>query len=100
MKFFAIAALFAAAAVAQPLEVLEDRSGSGSVCNPGLFSNPQCCATQVLGLIGLDCKVPSQSVYDGTDFRNVCAKTGSQPLCCVAPLAGQALLCQPPVGGA
>ncbi|KAH0497304.1 hypothetical protein TgHK011_004619 [Trichoderma gracile] len=96
MKFFAIAALFAAAAVAQPIE---DRSNA-AVCPGGLFSNPQCCATQVLGLIGLDCKVPSQQVYDGTDFRNACAKTGAQPLCCVAPVAGQALLCQPPVGGA
>ncbi|KAL6871375.1 hydrophobin [Trichoderma novae-zelandiae] len=95
MKFFAIAALFAAAAVAQPLE---DRTSSGSVCPPGLFSNPQCCATQVLGIIGLDCKVPSTQVYDGADFRNACAKTGAQPLCCVAPLAGQALLCQPAVG--
>ncbi|KAL6882389.1 hydrophobin [Trichoderma longibrachiatum] len=94
MKFFAIAALFAAAAVAQPLE---DRSG-GTACPPGLFSNPQCCATQLLGIIGLDCKVPSQSVYDGADLRNACAKTGAQPLCCVAPLAGQALLCQPPAG--
>ncbi|TFB03628.1 Hydrophobin-1 [Trichoderma ghanense] len=95
MKFFAIAALFAAAALAQPLE---DRSGGSGACPTGLFSNPQCCATQLLGIIGLDCKVPSQQVYDATDLRNVCSKTGAQPLCCVAPIAGQALLCQPPVG--
>lgn len=54
MKFFTIAALFAATAIAGPLEV---RTGSGSICPTGLYSNPQCCSAQVLGIIGLDCQV-------------------------------------------
>ncbi|KAK1252467.1 hypothetical protein MKX08_003654 [Trichoderma sp. CBMAI-0020] len=95
MKFFAAIALFATAAIAGPVEV---RTGGGNICPDGLFSNPQCCATQVLGLIGLDCQVPGQTPRDGVDFRNICAKSGDQPLCCVAPIAGQSLLCQVPVG--
>lgn len=42
MKFIAIAAIFAT-------------SGLASVCPTGLFSNALCCATSVLGVIGLDC---------------------------------------------
>ncbi|KAM0254924.1 hypothetical protein ACHAQJ_006297 [Trichoderma viride] len=95
MKFFAIAALFAAAAVAQPLEA---RTGSGSICPPGLFSNPQCCATQVLGIIGLDCSVPNKTPHDGANFKKICSDKGDQALCCVAPIAGQSLLCQPAIG--
>lgn len=53
MKFFTAAALFAAVAIAGPVEV---RTG-GNICPVGLFSNPQCCDTQVLGIIGLGCEV-------------------------------------------
>ena len=42
MQFFAVA-LFATSALA-------------AVCPTGLFSNPLCCATNVLDLIGVDCK--------------------------------------------
>ncbi|KAH6607227.1 HFB1 protein [Trichoderma cornu-damae] len=98
MKFFAVAALFATAAVAHPLE---DRNSWPSVCPDGLFSNPQCCSAQVLGIVGLDCSVlttAGETPRDGADFRNICAKTGKQALCCVAPVAGQALLCQLAIG--
>ncbi|KAM0481089.1 hypothetical protein ACHAPX_003983 [Trichoderma viride] len=95
MKFFAAAALFATAAIAGPVEV---RTGTTPICPDGLFSNPQCCDAQVLGLLGVGCEVPSQTPRDGVDFKNICAKTGDQPLCCVVPVAGQALLCQVPVG--
>lgn len=54
MKFFTAAALFAAVAIAGPVEV---RTGGGSICPDGLFSNPQCCDTQLLGIIGLGCEV-------------------------------------------
>ncbi|GFP53041.1 hypothetical protein ACSS6W_000479 [Trichoderma asperelloides] len=96
MKFFTAAALFAAVAIAGPVEV---RTG-GNICPVGLFSNPQCCDTQVLGIIGLGCEVPPQTPRDGADFKNICAKTGDQALCCVLPIAGQDLLCQAAVGAA
>lgn len=64
MKFFTAAALFATAAIAGPVEV---RTGNGSICPTGLYSNPQCCSAQVLGIIGLDCTVRKckQSSYKG-----------------------------------
>ncbi|KAL7894568.1 hydrophobin [Trichoderma sp. SZMC 28014] len=95
MKFFTAAALFAATAIAGPVEV---RTEGGSICPAGLFGNPQCCGSQLLGIIGLDCEVPGETPRDGVDFRNICAKTGDEALCCVAPVAGQALLCQTAVG--
>lgn len=51
MKFSVAAALFAAAAIAGPVEV---RTGA-SICPTGLFSNAQCCAANVLGIVGLNC---------------------------------------------
>ncbi|KAL7788697.1 hydrophobin [Trichoderma ceciliae] len=95
MNFLAIAALFAAAAVAQPLEARGDGS---PICPFGLFSNPQCCSTELLGIIGLDCKVPSKTPYGATEFRNICSKNGAKALCCVVPIANQAVLCQPATG--
>ncbi|KAL6893292.1 hydrophobin [Trichoderma evansii] len=95
MKFFTAAALFAATAIAGPVEV---RTGSPSICPSGLYSNPQCCATVVLGVVGLDCHVPGETPGNGVDFKNICARTGAQAVCCVVPVAGQDLLCQAPVG--
>ena len=54
MKFFAIAALFAGA-FAMPANV-EQRTDR-DVCPDGLFSNPLCCATDVLGAACLDAEV-------------------------------------------
>jgi hypothetical protein len=54
MKFFAVAALFAGV-FAMPAE-LEQRT-EVDVCPDGLFSNPICCATDVLGLACLDGEV-------------------------------------------
>ncbi|KAM0459982.1 hypothetical protein ACHAO4_002109 [Trichoderma viride] len=82
---FSIVALFATGALA-------------AVCPTGLYSNPLCCSTQVLGLIGLDCDTPKHTITNGPSFQAVCAGEGKQPLCCVAPLANQSVLCQKPVG--
>lgn len=64
MKFFVAAALFATAAIASPVEV---RTGTGNICSVGLYSNPQCCATLVLGIVGLNCESRKckQSSYKG-----------------------------------
>ncbi|KAK1254731.1 hypothetical protein MKX08_008726 [Trichoderma sp. CBMAI-0020] len=82
---FSIVALFATGALA-------------AVCPTGLYSNPFCCSTQVLGIIGLDCDTPKANVIDGQSFRNACGAEGKQALCCVAPVADQGILCQKPVG--
>ncbi|PHH67928.1 hypothetical protein CDD82_988 [Ophiocordyceps australis] len=85
MKAFAVVA-FLAGALAMP-----SQSGNygGSKCNPGLYSNPQCCATDVLGLLDLDCQTPQHG--DARDFG--CPQAGQRARCCVVPVAGQALLC-------
>lgn len=64
MKFFAAAALFATAAIAGPVEV---RTGTTPICPSGLYSNPQCCDTLVLGIVGLGCEVRKfkQTLYSG-----------------------------------
>ncbi|QPG98633.1 beta ketoadipyl CoA thiolase, th1 [Epichloe festucae Fl1] len=66
-------------------------------CPSGLYSNPQCCATNVLGVAALDCKNPSSAPTSSDNFKSVCG--GQQPLCCVVPAAGQGVLCTAPVGG-
>ena len=52
MQFIVLAALFASA-MAVPAEL----NARTSVCEGGLYTNPQCCSTDVLGVADLDCKV-------------------------------------------
>ncbi|KAK0763842.1 hypothetical protein N5P37_003229 [Trichoderma harzianum] len=110
MKFFAIAALLAAVAVASPLE---DALNVGSewwgdhdhhnddhaslICPKGLYSNPQCCGSYLLGIIGLDCHIPNEKFYDSEDLRKTCTKTKESALCCVASASDEAILCQLPL---
>ncbi|KAM0260893.1 hypothetical protein ACHAQJ_002512 [Trichoderma viride] len=77
---FSVVALFAAGALA-------------AVCPPGLDSNPQCCAANILGVAALDCETPHTSVHDGNAFQAACARIGKQPLCCAVPVANEALIC-------
>ncbi|CAG5181280.1 uncharacterized protein ALTATR162_LOCUS9683 [Alternaria atra] len=81
---------FAAGVAAAPFA----STGTGSLCPAGLYSNPQCCATDVLGAVGLNCKVPTTTPANTTDFISGCAATGQQAKCCVIPVAGQDVLCQ------
>lgn len=61
MKFFAVAALFTSVLAAP---ALEDRTnGSYQPCPSGLFSQPRCCATDVLGLACLDGDVRKYSLF-------------------------------------
>nr|WGC84523.1 hydrophobin [Trichoderma koningiopsis] len=70
-----------------------------AVCPTGLYSNPQCCGANILGVAALDCHTPRAPVLTGPGFRTVCAaEGGKEALCCVAPVAGQDLLCQPATG--
>ncbi|KAI1755750.1 hydrophobin-like protein [Xylaria castorea] len=67
-------------------------------CPNGLYSSPQCCATDVLGVADLDCHSPSAVVTSASSFKNVCAAGGQRARCCVIPVLGQSVLCQTPPG--
>ncbi|KAI1749486.1 hydrophobin-like protein [Xylaria castorea] len=69
-----------------------------SACPVGLYSNPQCCATDALGVADLDCHSPSSAPYSVSNFRDICANGGQRARCCIVPVAGQAVLCQTPPG--
>ncbi|PTB41791.1 uncharacterized protein TrAFT101_009593 [Trichoderma asperellum] len=103
MQFFTVATLFLATAFAAPSV---DTNGNGiaprlaaNFCPPGLlYSNPQCCQIDVLGVADLDCVSPPSGPSKCKTFAGICDKIGRQPKCCVVPVAGQALLCTDPVG--
>ncbi|KAG5916041.1 hypothetical protein E4U42_007816, partial [Claviceps africana] len=63
------------------------------VAGQGLYSNPQCCAVNVLGVAALDCKNPSRKPTNAGDFKSTCASVGKKAQCCVLPLLGQDVLC-------
>ncbi|KAL7804493.1 hydrophobin [Trichoderma afarasin] len=91
MKFFAVAALFVASAMAGPM-------GSEG-CPGGLTGTvPLCCATNVLDIADLDCSTPTIPVPNVGIFQAHCASKGKQPVCCTLPIAGQGLLCNKPTG--
>ncbi|UKZ61377.1 uncharacterized protein TrAtP1_002642 [Trichoderma atroviride] len=52
----------------------------------------------MFGVISQNCEAPQGPVSDGIFFQNACAAVGLDPLCCVAPVANQGILCQHPVG--
>nr|CDK12874.1 class II hydrophobin [Geosmithia pallida] len=106
MKSFAITAvLFAAAAMAGPLEVRTGGGGEGGgggssydACPSELLSNPECCDTNVLGLLSINCAPPDSTPTSAENFKNLCAKRGQSATCCVLPVLGQAVGCQAPAG--
>jgi hypothetical protein len=55
MLYIATLLAFAAAVTATPVPA--------ALCPAGLYSNPQCCATDVLGAVGLNCAVRKYSHY-------------------------------------
>ncbi|KAI2639377.1 hydrophobin [Xylaria nigripes] len=73
-------------------------NGGFNPCTALLDGTPQCCAVDVLGVADLNCANPSSLPSSPDDFRQICADVGKQAACCVLPILGQALLCQPPVG--
>ncbi|KAM3506670.1 hypothetical protein MY11210_007461 [Beauveria gryllotalpidicola] len=96
MKFVVFASLIASA-LAVPAE-LAPRTGSYNACSSFLHSSAQCCATDALGVVGLDCHVPPKAPWSAEDFRKICAEGGQKAKCCLLAAAGQAVLCQNPVG--
>ncbi|KAI0862814.1 hydrophobin-like protein [Xylaria cubensis] len=93
-SFVAIFGLLAAAISAVPTE----NTGKYNACPNGLYSVPQCCATDVLGVADLNCHSPSAAPFSASNFRDICAKGGQRARCCVVPVLGQAVLCETPAG--
>ncbi|KAK6223941.1 hypothetical protein LQW54_000086 [Pestalotiopsis sp. IQ-011] len=80
-----------------------DGGGDGGstyvACTPGaLYTNAQCCATDVLGVADLDCANPSAIPASAYAFQADCATVGKTARCCVIPVAGQDVLCTTPQG--
>ncbi|PQE06412.1 fungal hydrophobin protein [Rutstroemia sp. NJR-2017a WRK4] len=97
-SFVLTLATFLSAAIAMPTATNGGGGGGGSApapsykCPVGLFSVAQCCATDVLGVLDLDCQTPTSG--SSSDFG--CATGGQRARCCVLPVAGQAALCTAP----
>ncbi|KAI0544698.1 fungal hydrophobin-domain-containing protein [Xylaria curta] len=73
-------------------------TGGYFACPDGLYSVPQCCATDVLGVADLDCHSPASVPNSPTNFRDICAAGGDRARCCVIPVLGQSVLCETPAG--
>ncbi|OAA69879.1 fungal hydrophobin [Cordyceps fumosorosea ARSEF 2679] len=95
MQFITAISLFAVVVMAAPNA---PRWNHFEACPSGLYANPQCCATDVLGVADLDCYTPQQAIWSPRDFQAVCASGGQRARCCVLPVGEQALLCETPVG--
>ncbi|KAI1181127.1 hydrophobin-like protein [Nemania sp. FL0916] len=67
-------------------------------CPDGLYSVPQCCATDVLGVADLDCASPKSVPTSAANFASICAAGGQRARCCVVPVLGQSVLCETPAG--
>lgn len=74
MKTFSIFALLLAMASA------------ANLCPDVLYSIVQCCAADVLGILGLDCENPSSSPESLDDFKSGCGKMEKQAKCCTVPV--------------
>ncbi|KAK4066220.1 fungal hydrophobin [Trichoderma aggressivum f. europaeum] len=99
MQFLAVAALLFTSALAAPSA---DANGvyrrANAFCPDGLlYTNPQCCDADVLGLADLDCVTPPSAPTSCKSFDGICASIGREPKCCAVPIIGVALLCVDPV---
>ncbi|KAI8630690.1 hydrophobin precursor [Xylariaceae sp. FL1651] len=87
--------VLATAVMASPAK----RNGSPyEACPDGVYSNLQCCATDVLGVADLDCASPSAVPSSAESFKAICAAGGNTARCCAIPVADQSVLCETPVG--
>ncbi|PNP46798.1 hypothetical protein TGAMA5MH_01750 [Trichoderma gamsii] len=96
MQFFAVATLFVAGVLAAPSP--SGLNSRATLCAAGLYSNPQCCAVDVLGVADLNCAGPVGTVNTAAEFQKNCAEIGQEARCCALPVLGQDLLCATPLG--
>ncbi|KAI1303494.1 hydrophobin-like protein [Xylaria venustula] len=93
-SLIALAGVFAAAVSANPTY----GGPPYDACPDGLYSVPQCCATDVLGVADLNCASPSAVPTSASNFKSICAAGGERARCCVVPVLGQSVLCETPAG--
>jgi hydrophobin len=63
----------------------------------GNTSNRQCCATDILGLVDLDCANTPSRPTNLAQFTSMCSSLGQRARCCAIPILGQALICGDPL---
>ncbi|KFY38324.1 hypothetical protein V495_06636 [Pseudogymnoascus sp. VKM F-4514 (FW-929)] len=89
MNFFVLAALFTAIIAAPANNVARD-----VVCGGRLYSEPQCCSVDVLGIADLDCNAPDEVPRDFEDLKQICSKSAAAAKCCSREVVGQEILCK------
>ncbi|KAJ7604493.1 fungal hydrophobin-domain-containing protein [Roridomyces roridus] len=89
------AAFFFVAAMANPLEVRNGAPPAPACANGALFSVAQCCTSIVLGVAALDCVTPPTGTNADNFVDNCILDAGREAGCCVLPILGQDLLCEP-----
>ncbi|KAL7807950.1 hydrophobin [Trichoderma aethiopicum] len=99
MQFLAVAALLFTSALAAPSsDVHGVIRRANAFCPEGLlYTNPQCCDVDILGVADLDCVPPPSKPTSCKSFGSVCASVGRAPKCCAVPIIGQAVLCTDPI---
>ncbi|KIW01453.1 hypothetical protein, variant 2 [Verruconis gallopava] len=92
MQFSAVFALLASVAA---VSALPQTQASYTPCSTG---QPLCCGLGPNGQPDLNCVTPPSTPGSKTDFTQICAKLGQQPICCTSgPVSGgQATGCQAP----
>ncbi|KAK4610077.1 hypothetical protein CLAFUW4_13723 [Fulvia fulva] len=77
----------------QGLSGLAGGSGNanGGVCSGNYIA--QCCQLDVLGAAAVTCNTPSSGITSSQALTSDCAATGTTAMCCLIPVAGQALIC-------
>ncbi|KAI1740164.1 hydrophobin-like protein [Xylaria scruposa] len=85
-------------AIATAVSATPTDGGYKACGGQGLYSVPQCCATDALGVADLDCHSPSSVPSSVWNFKDVCAAGGQRARCCVVPVLGQDVLCETPTG--
>ncbi|KAK3341058.1 hypothetical protein B0H65DRAFT_430876 [Neurospora tetraspora] len=82
---FTIATVLSLLTVALAAPAVIERQVPYIPCS-GLYSNAQCCATDVLGVADLDCANPTETVTSAANFQSTCAAIGQRARCCVLPV--------------
>ncbi|KAI1862741.1 hypothetical protein JX265_007180 [Neoarthrinium moseri] len=99
MQFSTITvALFSTIAIAAPSGLDERQATTYMPCRNGLYTNPQCCATDVSGIADLDCANPPLTPVDPNNFSAICALIGQRARCCALTILDIGVLCETPQG--
>lgn len=70
-------------ALASPLQ---SREPHYEPCDADLYSNPKCCAVNVVQAADLDCHALAHTPTSAKDFEAICSEKGAKPQCCGIPV--------------